>query len=66
MPVVNAFATDRDVSRGKDDVFYGLRSTERFFAMFGRGKVVAKAPKNGVDELVNRARLSASILVTEG
>ena len=56
MPVVDAFATDRDVSRGKMMSSYGLKVNGKIFAMFGSGKFVAKLPKNRVDELVNRGK----------
>ncbi len=51
-PVAKAFAQRRDVSGGKMMSSFGLKVNGRIFAMFGRGKFVAKLPKNRVDELV--------------
>ena len=51
--VVEAFAKHRDVSAGKLMASYGLKVHGKIFAMFGRGKFVAKLPKERVDELVN-------------
>lgn len=53
VPVVDAFAAHRHVSRGKMMSSYGLRVNGKIFAMFGRGKFVAKLPKKRVDELVS-------------
>ncbi len=53
VPVVNAFAADPYVSRGKMMSSYGLKVNGKIFAMFARGKFVAKLPRERVDELVN-------------
>jgi hypothetical protein len=53
-PVVAAFAQDPHVTAGKMMSSYGLKVNGKIFAMFGRGKFVAKLPKVRVDELVNR------------
>jgi TfoX/Sxy family transcriptional regulator of competence genes len=53
MPVVAAFANMPDVSRGKMMSSYGLKVNGKIFAMFGRGKFVAKLPKKRVDDLVS-------------
>jgi TfoX/Sxy family transcriptional regulator of competence genes len=52
-PVVAAFAKDRSVTAGKMMSSYGLRASGKIFAMFARGKFVAKLPKQRVDELVS-------------
>jgi TfoX/Sxy family transcriptional regulator of competence genes len=52
-PVVAAFAKDRSVTAGKMMSSYGLRANGKIFAMFARGKFVAKLPKQRVDELVS-------------
>ena len=53
VPVVNSFAEIRDVSAGRLMASYGLRVNGKIFAMFGRGKFVAKLPKERVDGLVS-------------
>ena len=55
-PVVKAFAKHRDVSAGKLMASYGLKVHGKIFAMFGRGKFVAKLPMGRVDELVNSGK----------
>jgi hypothetical protein len=55
-PVVDAFATDPCVSRGKMMSSYGLKVNGKIFAMFGKGKFVAKLPKKRVDELVSSGK----------
>lgn len=51
-PIVDAFATDRDVSRGRMFGSAGLKVNGRVFAMLVKGRFVAKLPKARVDELV--------------
>ena len=51
--IVAAFAKDRSVTAGKLMSSYGLKVKGKIFAMFGRGKFVAKLPKHRVDELVS-------------
>ncbi len=53
VPVVETFANDRHVSRGKMMSSYGLKVNGKIFAMFGRGQFVTKLPKKRVDELVS-------------
>lgn len=53
VPVVNAFAHDRKVTRGKLMASYGLRINGKIFAMFSRERFVVKLPKEIVDELVS-------------
>ena len=52
-PIVKAFAKDRCVTAGMMMSSYGLKVNGKIFAMFGRGKFVAKLPKQRVDELVS-------------
>jgi hypothetical protein len=52
LPVVDAFASHRDVTAGKMMSSYGLKVNEKIFAMFGRKQFVTKLPKARVDELV--------------
>jgi hypothetical protein len=52
-PVAAAFAEDRAVSSGTMMASFGLRVNGKIFAMFVRGKLVAKLPKARVDELVS-------------
>lgn len=52
-PIVAAFAKNRDVTFGKLMSSYGLKVKGKIFAMFGRGKFVAKLPKDRVNELVS-------------
>ena len=52
-PVVNAFARDRSVTRGKMFSSSNVLSVNgKIFAMLVRGKLVVKLPKQRVDELV--------------
>ncbi len=53
VPVVDAFANDPQVTRGKMMSSYGLKVNGRIFAMFGRGRFVTKLPKERVDELIS-------------
>jgi hypothetical protein len=53
VPVVDAFAKDRNVSQGKMMSSYCLKVNGKIFAMFGKGRFVAKLPKKRVDELVS-------------
>lgn len=55
-PVVNAFSRRRDVTYGKLMSSYGLKVNGKIFAMFGRGKFVAKLPKSRVEELIAQGR----------
>jgi TfoX/Sxy family transcriptional regulator of competence genes len=52
-PIVAAFAKNPNVTAGKLMSSYGLKVNGKIFAMFGRGKFVAKLPKHRVDELVS-------------
>ncbi|HLJ14992.1 MAG TPA: hypothetical protein VKV15_10885 [Bryobacteraceae bacterium] len=52
-PVADAFAGVEDVSRGIMMSSYGLKVNGKIFAMFARGKFVAKLPRQRVDELVS-------------
>ena len=52
-PVVDAFASYRDVRGGKMMSSYGLKVNGKIFAMFGRKQFVTKLPKARVDALVN-------------
>jgi TfoX/Sxy family transcriptional regulator of competence genes len=52
--VAAAFAKDAKVAAGKLMSSYGLKIDGKIFAMFGRGKFVAKLPKQRVDELVSK------------
>jgi hypothetical protein len=63
--VVQAFAKDRSVTAGKLMSSYGLKVSGKIFVMFGRGKFVAKVPRQRVDELVSGGVGSASIPVME-
>ena len=51
-PVVEAFAHDREVSRGKMFGSAGLRVNGKVFAMCVKGKFVAKLPQERVASLV--------------
>lgn len=51
-PIVEAFARDREVSRGKMFGSVGLKVSGKVFAMVVKGRFVAKLPKARVDELV--------------
>lgn len=50
--VADAFAGDKNVTFGKLMASYGLKVNGKIFAMFARGRFVAKLPKIRVDELV--------------
>jgi TfoX/Sxy family transcriptional regulator of competence genes len=52
LPVIAAFARDRQVTTGRMMASVGLKVNGRIFAMLSRGKFVAKLPKPRVDELV--------------
>lgn len=52
-PVVDAFASHRDVTGGKMMSSYGLKVYGKIFAMFGRKQFVAKLPKERVDALLS-------------
>ena len=56
LPVVEAFAIHPHVSRGKMMSSYGLKVHGKIFAMFAKGKFVAKLPKKRVDELVTAGK----------
>ncbi|HYO79593.1 MAG TPA: TfoX/Sxy family protein, partial [Thermoanaerobaculia bacterium] len=51
-PVVEAFANDAGVTRGKMMSAYGLKVRGKIFAMLMRDSLVVKLPKARVDELV--------------
>jgi TfoX/Sxy family transcriptional regulator of competence genes len=55
-PVAKAFAKVRDVSAGKLFSSYGLKVNGKTFAMFGRGRLVLKLPKDRVDGLMSSGR----------
>jgi TfoX/Sxy family transcriptional regulator of competence genes len=50
--VAAAFAGDPHVTSGKMMASIGLKVNGKIFAMMSRGKLVAKLPKDRVDELV--------------
>lgn len=52
-PIAEAFARDREVSRGKMFGSVGLKVNGKVFAMLVKGAFVAKLPKERVDELVS-------------
>jgi TfoX/Sxy family transcriptional regulator of competence genes len=53
LPIVSAFATDRDVSRKKMFSSSSVLSVKgKIFAMLVKGRFVAKLPKPRVDQLV--------------
>ena len=54
VPVVDAFAGRRDVTRGRMMASYALKVGGKIFAMFGKGRFVVKLPKARVDALVGR------------
>jgi hypothetical protein len=56
VPVVDAFATNRHVTRGKMMSSYGLKINGKIFAMFGRGQFVTKLPGERVDELISAGK----------
>lgn len=51
-PVVDAFADDRDVTRGVMMSAYGLKVRGKIFAMLMRDALIVKLPKARVDEIV--------------
>jgi hypothetical protein len=51
--VVEAFKSDRHVTRGKLMSSYGLKVNGKIFAMFAKGRFVTKLPKARVDALVS-------------
>lgn len=51
-PVVEAFAKNRQVTRGRMMSSCGLRINGKIFAMFSRGRFVTKLPRERVDQLV--------------
>jgi hypothetical protein len=51
-PIVEAFANDGDVTRGKMMSAFGLKVRGKIFAMLMRDALVVKLPKTRVDELV--------------
>jgi TfoX/Sxy family transcriptional regulator of competence genes len=53
LPVVAAFLDHPGVTGGTMMSSYGLKVNGKIFAMYGRGKFVAKLPKSRVDELVS-------------
>jgi TfoX/Sxy family transcriptional regulator of competence genes len=55
-PVAQAFAGIRGVSGGKLFSSYGLKVSGKIFAMFGRGRLVVKLPKERVDGLVSAGK----------
>ena len=55
-PVVQAFSTVAGVEAGKLFSSYGLRVKGKIFAMYGRGKMLVKLPKERVNELVETER----------
>ncbi|HZU08377.1 MAG TPA: hypothetical protein VFA02_00620 [Pseudacidobacterium sp.] len=50
--IAAAFAKTPDITAGKLMSSYGLKVNGKIFAMYGRGKFVAKLPRQRVDELV--------------
>jgi len=52
LPVEDPFAKNQNLSRGELMSSCGLKVNGKIFAMLGQGKVVAKLPKERVDELV--------------
>lgn len=55
-PVVQAFARVPGVKAGKLFASYGLKVNGKIFAMFGRGRLVVKLPKERVDEIVGAGK----------
>ncbi len=53
VPVVSAFARDRNVSAGTLMSSYGLKVNGKIFAMLVRGEFVVKLPKQKVDQIVS-------------
>lgn len=54
--VVRAFDGVRGVTAGTLFSSYGLKVNGKIFAMFGRGRLVVKLPKERVDELVGAGK----------
>jgi len=52
LPVIEAFAGDRQVTRGRMFGSVSLKVNSKVFAMLVKGKFVAKLPKDRVDQLV--------------
>ena len=55
-PVVRAFDRTRHITAGKLFASYGLKVDGKIFAMFGRGRLVVKLPKERVDEMVGAGK----------
>ena len=55
-PIAEAFAEDRQVSRGKMFGAAGLKVNGKVFAMIVKDRFVAKLPKARVDDLVGAGR----------
>ena len=55
-PVAQAFAGVTGVTAGKLFSSYGLKVNGKIFAMFGRGRLVVKLPKERVDGLVSAGK----------
>lgn len=55
-PVVRAFDGIRGVTAGKLFASYGLKVNGKIFAMFGKGRLVVKLPKERVDEMVSAGK----------
>jgi hypothetical protein len=56
IPVVDAFATKRDVTFGKLMASVGLKVNGKIFAMLVRGQLVIKLPRQRVNELVQAGK----------
>lgn len=52
-PVVEAFAADPDVTKGRMMASFGLKVNDKIFAMVVKGMLVVKLPKTRVDEMVS-------------
>jgi TfoX/Sxy family transcriptional regulator of competence genes len=52
LPVIEAFAGDRQVTRGRMFGSVGLKVNGKVFAMLVKGSFVAKLPKDRVNQLV--------------
>jgi TfoX/Sxy family transcriptional regulator of competence genes len=55
-PVVQAFKGIKGVKAGKLFSSFGLKVNGKIFAMFGRGRLVVKLPKERVDALVSTGK----------
>ena len=53
---MRAFAGVKGVSAGELFSSYGLKVNGKIFAMFGKGRLVVKLPKERVDELVSERK----------